>query len=133
MKLFEDMMTSFVKNNPNRRIYSTWEIEQNKNEPFAQDFIRVPDGMLFRIVPKDKIVNNQVEDYKVYDFAFTPVAPKDYYYETLMKSYAMMLTASSSYLLQNGRTDDAKKYLALALLAVPNFPQAIELKKKYNL
>jgi hypothetical protein len=50
-----------------------------------------------------------------------------------MRSYAMMLTASSSYLITRGRTEDAKKYLALALLAVPNFPQALELKKKYNL
>ena len=133
MKLFEDMMTSFVKNNPNRRIYATWEIEQNKNEPFAQDFIRIPDGMLFRLTPKDKVHNNQVDDYKIYDFSFTPVAPKDYYYDTLMRSYAMMLTASSSYLITSGRPEDAKKYLALALLAVPNFPQALELKKKYNL
>jgi hypothetical protein len=133
MKLFEEMMTSFVKNNPNRRSYITWEIEQNKNEPFAQDFIRIPDGLLFRMVPKDQIKNNQVADYKVYDFKFTPAAPKDYYYETLMRSYAMMLTASASYLITAGRNDDAKKYIELSLAAVPNFPQALELKKKYGL
>lgn len=133
MKLFEEMMTSFVKNNPNRRSYITWEIEQNKNEPFAQDFIRIPDGLLFRMVPKDQIKNNQVTDYKVYDFKFTPAAPKDYYYETLMRSYAMMLTASASYLLTAGRNDDAKKYIELSLAAVPNFPQTLELKKKYGL
>lgn len=133
MKLFEEMMTSFVKNNPNRRSYITWEIEQNKNEPFAQDFIRIPDGLLFRMVPRDQLKNNQVTDYKVYDFKFTPAAPKDYYYETLMRSYAMMLTASASYLITTGRIDDAKKYIELSLTAVPNFPQAMELKKKYNL
>jgi hypothetical protein len=54
MKLFEELMTSFVKNNPARRCYTTWEIEQSKNEPFAQDFMRVPDGLLFRLVPKKK-------------------------------------------------------------------------------
>ncbi len=133
MKMFEEMMTSFVKNNPNRRSYITWEIEQNKNEPFAQEFTRIPDGLLFRMVPKDGLKNNQVSDYNIYDFSFTPVAPKDYYYETLMKSYSMMLTASASYLLTAGRQEDAKKYLELALLATPNFPQAIELKRKYNL
>lgn len=133
MKLFEEMMTSFVKNNPNRRSYITWEIEQNKNEPFAQDFIRLPDGLLFRMVPKDQLKNNQVTDYKVYDFKFTPAAPKDYYYETLMRSYAMMLTASASYLVTAGRIEDAKKYITLSLAAVPNFPQALELKKKYSL
>ena len=85
------------------------------------------------MVPRDQLKNNQVTDYKVYDFKFTPAAPKDYYYETLMRSYAMMLTASASYLITTGRIDDAKKYIELSLTAVPNFPQAIELKKKYNL
>ena len=45
----------------------------------------------------------------------------------------MMLTASATYLLGAGRNEDAKKYIELALIAVPNFPQALELKKKYNL
>ena len=133
MKLFEEMMTAFVKNNPNRRAYTTWEIEQNKNEPFAQDFARVPDGLMFRLVPKDKVVNNLVPDLKIYDYRFTPVGPKDYYHETLMLSYSMMLTTSANYLQTIGRTEDAKKYLAMALLAMPNYPQALELKRKFNL
>jgi Protein of unknown function (DUF2723) len=133
MKLFEEMMTAFVRNNPNRRAYTTWEIEQNKNEPFAQEFARIPDGLMFRLVPKDKIVNNIIPDYKIYDFKFTPVGPKDYYHETLMLSYGMMLTTSANYMQVIGRTEDAKKYLALALLAMPNYPQALELKRKFNL
>lgn len=133
MKLFEELMTSFVKNNPTRRSYSTWEIEQNKNEPFAQDYVRIPDGLLFRFIPKAGSSNNIVSDYKMFDFTFTPAPRKDYYHETLMLSYSMMLTASASYLLTAGRTEDAKKYLALALIATPNYPQAAELKRKYNL
>jgi len=133
MKLFEELMTSFVKNNPSRKSYVTWEIEQNTNEPFAQDYVRLPDGLLFRLVPKSEVVNNTVADYTVYDFKFTPAEPKDYYYETLMRGYSMMLTASASYLLSAGRPMDAKKYLELALISVPNFPQALELKKKNNL
>lgn len=133
MRLFEEMMTSFVKNNPNRRSYITWEIEQNKNEPFAQDYLRLPDGLLFRLVPKNEFVNNTVKDYSIYDFNFSPAPPKDYYYETLMRSYSMMLTSSAAYLLSAGRNDDAKKYIEMALIAVPNYPQALELKKKYNL
>ena len=50
-----------------------------------------------------------------------------------MRSYAMMLTASASYLVSEGRTEDARKYLDMSLMAVPNFPQALEIKKKYNL
>jgi hypothetical protein len=133
MKLFEDMMTSFVKNNPDRRVYATWEIEQNTNEPYAQNYARVPDGLLIRLVPKDSLTNNMTADYKVYDFSFTPTRAKDYYHETLMNSYSLMLSASASYLINLGRAEDAKKYLELALLATPNYPQALELKRKYNL
>lgn len=133
MKLFEEMMTSFVKNNPARRSYITWEIEQNKNEPFAQEFARVPDGLLFRLVPKQDVANSPLKDYRIFDFTFTPAPLKDYYHETLMRSYAMMLSASASYLLSIGRNEDAKKYIETALKAIPNFQQALELKKKYNL
>ncbi len=134
VKLFEEMVTSFVKNNPNRKIYTTWEIEQNKNEPFAQDFLRIPEGILFRLMNKDKVKMDAIlPDYKVYDFKFTPVTKTDYYHESLMISYAMMLTSSANYLAVMNRPEDAKKYLALALLAKPNYPQALELKRKYNL
>ncbi len=133
MKLFEEMMTAFVKNNPNRRSYTTWEIEQNKNEPFAQEYTRFPDGLLFRLVHKSEVSNNVITDLKTFDFRFTPVGPKDYYHETLMLSYSLMLTASANYLLSIGKNDEAKKYIELALLAMPNYPQALELKRKYNL
>lgn len=133
VKTFEDMVTSFVKNNPNRKIYTTWEIEQNKNEPFAQDFVRVPEGLLFQLVNKSQFNNNTIPEYKVYDFSFTPVTKTDYYHETLMLSYAMMFTNSANYLVILNRTEDAKKYIALALTAKPNYPQALDLKRKYNL
>lgn len=133
MKLFEEMMTSFVKNNPNRRSYITWEIEQNKNEPFAQEYARVPDGLLFRLVPRQEVATAPLADYNIMEFSFTPAPLKDYYHETLMRSYAMMLSASASYLLSIGRNEDAKRYIETALKAFPNFPHAMELKKKYNL
>ncbi|MCI0449405.1 MAG: DUF2723 domain-containing protein [Chlorobi bacterium] len=133
VKAFEDMITSFVTNNPMRRVYTTWEIEQNRNEPFAKDYARVPDGLMFRLVHNDSIKNNIVSDYEIYDFKFTPTARNDYYHETLMFSYSVMLTTSANYLLNINRIQDAKKYLELAILAKPNYPQAIELKRKYSL
>lgn len=133
VKAFEDMMTSFVKNNPNRNIYTTWEIEQNTNEPFAREHMRIPEGILFRLIPVDKLVNDKAADYKVYDFSFTPITKTDYYHETLMLSYAMMLTASADYLGNANRLEEAKKYLALALIAKPNYQRALEVKRKYNL
>ena len=133
MQYYSDMITSFVDKNPGRKVYDTWEIEQNKNEPFALDYARIPDGMLFRLVKKEQAVNKIIPDYKIYDFKFTPTTIKDYYHETLMTSYASMLTNSAAYLISVNRPQDAKTYLDMALLARPNYPQAMELKKKNNL
>lgn len=132
MKLFSELITSFVANNSGRTSYTTWEIEQNQNEPFAANYRRIPDGLLFRLVNQDSLKNNARLDYKIYDFSITPTAENDYYHKTLMMSYASMLTSSAGYLSTLNRTEDAKKYLSLALTAVPNFPQAIELKRKLN-
>jgi Protein O-mannosyl-transferase TMEM260-like len=133
MKLFGDMLTSFVTKNPERKVYDTWEIEQNKNEPFATNYARLPDGLLFRLVNPDSLQNKSLHDYKIYDFTFTPTDKNDYYHQTLMLSYASMLTGSANYLVSVNRFDDAKKYLNLALTAVPNYPQALEVKRKFNL
>ena len=132
MKTFEEMTTSFVLNNPTRRAYITWEIEQNKGEAFAKEYVRVPDGLLFRLVKNNPGNKYNLLDYKMFDFKFSTVNKSDYYHETVMMCYAMMLTNSAFYLTTQNRQEDAKKYLALALTAKPNYPQAIELKRKYN-
>jgi len=133
MKAYSDMLTSFVTKNFGRKIYTTWEIEQNKNEPFAEDYSRIPDGLLFQLVHKDSLQNNAVKDYRIYNFEFTPTRVKDYYHETLMRSYSAMLTSSAQYLISINRHQDAKKYLDAALTAIPGFTQALDLKRKFNL
>jgi len=132
-KLYSDMLTSFAVNNPGRKVYTTLEIEQSKEEKFATDDARIPDGLLFRIMRHNSVDTNIANDYKIYDFKFTPTTNTDYYHKTLMFSYATMLTGSAKYLISIHRNEDAKKYLDLALTAIPNFPQAMDLKKKNNL
>ncbi len=131
MKVYSDMITSFVTNNPDRKFYSTWEVEVNKDEPYAPDYIRVPDGIIYRLVKKDSI-NKPLPDYKIYDFKFTPDPKMDYYHGTINNSYALMLTNSAIYLASINRREDAKKYLDLALIARPNYPQALDVIRKYN-
>lgn len=129
MKLFTDMLTSFVTNNPGRKIYDSWEIEQNKNERFAVNYPRIPNGLLFRIVNADSLHNNVLNDYKIYNFKFTPTSNMDYYHRTLMTSYALMLTHSAIYLGSINRRQDALKYIDLALTAIPDYPKALEVKR----
>ncbi len=128
MKAFQDMLTSFVVNNPNRKSYMSWEITQNTQEVFAPDYAKIPDGILIRLVDSKKIQNNIPEDYKLHDFNFTVTKKKNYYHETLMLTYSRMLFESASYLNTINRKEDAKKYLALSLKANPDFPQAKQLK-----
>jgi len=133
VKLFEEMLTSFVTKNPDRKVYTTWEIEQNKNEVFARDYGRVPDGLLFRLVKSESPDNKKMIDYQVYDFKFTPIEMTNYYDSTLMQTYSGMLTASATLLANEyKRTDDAKKYVDLALLAIPNYARALDLKRKLS-
>ncbi|MGH2575084.1 MAG: protein O-mannosyl-transferase family, partial [Ignavibacteria bacterium] len=131
MRAFSDLLTSFVEKNPSRNIYTTWEIERDKNETFAVNYNRIPDGILSQLVKIDT-ANTQEQLIKTYDFNFTPTTKKNYYHETIMLSYASMLTNSANYLFKQNRITDARKYLDLALSAISNFPQALELKKKIN-
>ncbi len=133
MKLYSDMLTSFVINNPTRKFYDTWEVDQNKQEAFATDYTRLPNGILNLFVKTQDYKSGIFADYKTYDFSFTPVFKDDYYHKTLMNTYASMLTQSATYLVSKNRTEEARKYLDLALSAVPNYHQALELKRKNNL
>jgi hypothetical protein len=132
-RLFSELVSSFVTKNPGRKVYTTWEIEQNKNEQFALDYARIPDGLLFRIVKPDELKNNILPDFKLHNFKFTRDPNKGYYHETLMYSYAFMFTVTAGYLATVLKTEDAKKYLELALTAMPGFPNALEVKRRFNL
>lgn len=129
MKAFADVLTSFVERNPGRNIYTTWEIEQNKDEAFAPNYQRIPDGLLNRLVKNDDF-KRMKGDIKTYDFVFTPTQEKDYYHETIMQTYAMTLSNSANFLWQLGRTADARKYAELALTAKPGTPQILDLLNK---
>jgi hypothetical protein len=126
MKAFTDVLTSFVERNPGRIIYTTWEIEQNKEEAFAPNYQRIPDGLLNRLVKNDDF-ERMKGNIKTYDFVFTPNQEKDYYHETIMNTYAMTLSNSANYLWQLGQTADARKYAELALTAKPGTPQILDL------
>lgn len=130
---YSDMITSFVKNNPDRKFYSTWEIEQNKNEPYAPDYARIPVGLLFELVDKKSLDSNgAMKDYVLRDIKFTPVDMRDYYHGTLMYAYGGMLTNSARYLASIGRYKDANRYLEIALTANNNYKDALDLKKILN-
>ena len=117
-----------MEKNPARKVYTTWEIEQNKEEAFAQNYERLPDGILFQLFKKESTAKKP--EIKTYDFNFSVLNKKDYYHETIMSTYAVMLANSAKYLFSLNRIEDARKYVELALKAKPDLPQAVDLKKK---
>ncbi|MBK8550937.1 MAG: hypothetical protein IPL53_07710 [Ignavibacteria bacterium] len=54
---FISLLNSLVDKNYNdRKFYTTYEVEQDKNERFGKDYARVPEGMLFYIQKKKDIL-----------------------------------------------------------------------------
>jgi transmembrane protein TMEM260 (protein O-mannosyltransferase) len=128
MKAFNDLLTGLVEKNPSRKVYTTWEIEQNKDEVFAQNYERIPDGILLQLFKKES--TGKKSELKTYDFNFTKLNKEDYYHETIMNTYAFMLASSANHFYSQNRIEDARKYVELSLKAKPDLPQALELKKK---
>jgi hypothetical protein len=130
---FSDLLTSFVANNPSRAFYCTWEIEQNKAETFAPNYVRIPVGMLFEFIDKETAQRNGEKIfYKLHDFKFTPINSRDYYYGTLVYAYGGMLTNSAKYLASIGKFKEANYYLDKALIAYPTYKDALELRSIIN-
>jgi hypothetical protein len=130
---FSDLLTSFIANNPSRACYCTWEIEQNKAETFAPNYVRIPVGMLFELIDKETAQRNGGKIfYKLHDFKFTPIDSRDYYYGTLVYAYGGMLTNSAKYLASIGKFKEANYYLDKALIAYPTYKDALELRSIIN-
>jgi hypothetical protein len=130
---YSDLLTSFVTRNTKRSFYCTWEIEQNRNEPFAMNYVRIPTGLLFQLINKEAVEQKTERVfYKLHDFQFTPIEARDYYYNTLMYAYGGMLTNSAKYLASIGKFKEANYYLDKALTAMPNYKDALELRKLIN-
>lgn len=116
---FKDLLTSIVDRNPNREFFTTFEIESEKAERFATNFVRIPQGMLIRYVKSVE----KYDDYKMPDFVFQKSEETDYYHTFLMNTYYNAYLNRANYLMNYAKLDEAEALINKAIDVNPNGPE----------
>jgi hypothetical protein len=125
---FLNLLNSILdKNYSERNIYTTFEIEQDKNERFGKDYIRVPEGLLIKY-SKDKNFN----EYKDPEMEFTITDNSDYHHSFLMNAYFSTYLSRANYLMNFAKFDEAEKLINKAMEIKPNSPDAKQLMQKIS-
>lgn len=125
---FMTLLNSIVDQNyPDRKIYITFEVEDNKVERFANAYSRIPEGLLLKL-SKNK---NLIDDYRaVPPLEYTITQKTDYYHKFIMDAYYMTSLARANYLMNISKFDEAEQFINKALEIRPNDKQALGLMNK---
>ncbi len=125
---FLNLLNSIVdKNYGERNIYTTFEIEQEKNERFGKDYMRVPEGLLLKYSKEKGFV-----EYTEPDFVYTITNKEGYHYNFIMNSYYNAFLSRANYLMNFSKFDDAEKLIKQAEEVKPGSPDARQLMNKLN-
>ena len=110
---FMSLLNSLVdKNYDDYAIYTTDELEQQNNkERFGNDYIRIPEGILYRYY-KDKSLPVTPEP----DLQYTITDNKDYYHKFIMNTYYTHYIQRTNFLINKSEFDEAEKLLDKASL-----------------
>ncbi len=120
------LLNSIVDENyGTRNVYTTYEIEQEKNEAFAKDYVRVPEGLLFLLTKEKTYV-----DYKEPDFVFEITSRNDYHHTFIMNAYYNAYLNRANYLMNHSKFDEAERLLNKAAEVKPNAPDARQMLNK---
>ena len=123
---FLNLLNSIVdKNYGERNIYTTFEIEQEKNERFGKDYNRVPEGLLIKYSKEKGFV-----DYKEPELTFTITDKDGYHYNFIMNAYYNAYLSRANYLMNYSQYDEAEKLIRKAADVKPNAPDAKQLMNK---
>jgi hypothetical protein len=124
-KAFADVLTSIVVKNPERNFYVTYEIEQEKNERFANDYARIPEGLLFRYTKEKGYDNFVMPDYK-----FEITSDPQYHTSFIMNAYYNAYINRANYLMNFSKFDEADALLNIASSVQPKGAEVGQLRNK---
>lgn len=125
---FINLLNSIVDKNYNeRKIYTTYEIEQDKNERFGKDYTRLPQGLLINY-SKDNVYDNYIDP----EFEYTITDITDYHHTFIMNSYYNAYLSRANYLMNNSKSEQAERLIKKAIEIKPNAPDAKQLLQKNN-
>ncbi len=123
---FSGLLNSILdKNYGERNFYTTYEIEQNKNERFGKDYNRIPEGVLIKY-SKDK----EFDNYQDPDLTYTITSKDDYHHSFLMTTYYNSYLSRANYLMNFAKYDEAEKLIGKAIEIKPDAPDARSLLNK---
>jgi hypothetical protein len=123
---FIALLNSLVDKNYNfLNIYTTDEIERSNSEKFAKDYLRVNEGLLFRLT-KDK---NFDESYTEPEYKFDKSDENDYYHTFIIDAYITSYLYRANYLMNNGKFEKAEDFIKKARDINPQKP---EIRNFYN-
>jgi hypothetical protein len=124
---FINLLNSIVsKNYGDHSFYTTLEVEDDKNERFAKEYTRIPEGLLFKFTKSDAFDSTYVEP----DFVFTKTTESDYYHTFIMNAYYLMYLKRANYLMNITKLDTAEIYIKRVLEMRPNDKTAIGMLKR---
>ncbi len=108
---FLNLLNAIVEKNPGRDVYISFEIEDVKNERFAEKYQRIPEGLLFRLSEKTDFD----ESFKEPEFVYTLTGNSYYHYEFIMQNYLRAFLLRANYLMNFGKFEEAEKYIKKGL------------------
>ena len=125
---FLNLLNSLVdKNYDKRNFFTTFEIEQEKNERFGKDYTRIPQGLLINYNKSKSYV-----DYEDPQFEFTITDKSDYHHNFIMNAYYNGYLSRANYLMNFERFEEAEGLINKAIELRPNTPDAKQLLMKLN-
>jgi len=125
---FLNLLNSLVdKNYDERNFFTSFEIEQEKNERFGKDYTRVPQGLLINY---NKSKN--YDEYKDPEFEFVITDKTDYHHNFIMNAYYNGYLSRANYLMNFAKFEEAEKLINKAIEIRPNTPDAKQLLMKLN-
>jgi hypothetical protein len=124
---FANLLNSLVnKNYDDHSFYTTYEVEEDKNEKFAKEYSRIPEGMLIKISKSNAFDST----YKEPDITFTINNNTDYYHTFIMNAYYMMFLNRANYLMNVFQYDTAEMYIKKVLEMRPGDKTANGMMKR---
>jgi len=125
---FLNLLNSLVdKNYGERNFFTTFEIEQEKNERFGKDYSRVPQGLLINYNKSKSYV-----DYQDPEFEFIITDKNDYHHNFIMNAYYNGFLSRANYLMNFSKFEEAERLINRAIEIRPNTPDAKQLLMKLN-
>jgi len=108
---------ALVSRNPDRPIFLSPEVVEQRDQLFAPGFKTFASGLAYRFLSRDSTFDVPLPQVEWNDKNYRE---RNYYTDNARWLQALPLADRAQYLIKNGRAEEAKKFLDVALLFEPD-------------